>query len=205
MSDIIVKPAESLPPAVSISSEWLEKAKNLVEEASLVKSIASQESYDDAGVLLKRLTSQSNSADDIRKEAVRPINEYLKQIKSTVDNARLPLEEEKARLKKMMSGYAKEVEDRRMAEIRAQGEAIAADEFSDLEPSAIPSVDTRKVSGAIASATKVWKFEIENPTKVPREFCTPDVIKIREYVRANKAAAAIPGVRTWEELEVKAR
>ncbi|TET23384.1 MAG: hypothetical protein E3J78_02315 [Candidatus Cloacimonadota bacterium] len=44
---------------------------------------------------------------------------------------------------------------------------------------------------------KVWKFEITDPTRVPREYMTINEAKIRNVVRSG--IREIPGVRIYQE------
>jgi hypothetical protein len=48
---------------------------------------------------------------------------------------------------------------------------------------------------------KVWKYEIVDTAKLPREFLTPDEKAIGAFVRAKKEDAKIEGVRIWAEDE----
>jgi len=76
------------------------------------------------------------------------------------------------------------------------------------EPPAAPAVietDIGNVHKSFSRAKMVWKFEIENPASIPREFCSPDERKIREYINREKDAASIPGARIWEDIAVQSR
>lgn len=55
------------------------------------------------------------------------------------------------------------------------------------------------------SIREVWQFEIVNEAAIPREYLTPDTVKIGRIVRALKHQANIPGVRTWSEKTVATR
>jgi len=116
-------------------------------------------------------------------------------------------------------------EERIEAERQAALANVAVDDAGDVDPfaaaaieesfaarqqevAAAPAVieaDTADTRKTMTTARTVWRFEIEDATAVPREFCTPDERKIREHVQRNKDAAGIPGVRVWEELAVQAR
>lgn len=125
-----------------------------------------------------------------------------------------------------------EEEARRRAEaerIEAERQAalanVATDDAGDVDPFAAAQVeadfaaraeevaaapiqieaDTADTRKTMTTARTVWRFEIEDATAVPREFCCPDERKIREHVNRNKDAAGIQGVRIWEELAVQAR
>lgn len=59
-----------------------------------------------------------------------------------------------------------------------------------------------KVSGV--ATREVWKFEITDPTQVPRQFLMVDESKIRRVVQAMKGDASIPGVRVYAERQIAA-
>jgi hypothetical protein len=55
------------------------------------------------------------------------------------------------------------------------------------------------------SVIKAWGFEITDPEQVPREFCEPDTKRIRAYIGAKKGQVEIPGVRVFQEDQVRQR
>lgn len=56
-----------------------------------------------------------------------------------------------------------------------------------------PPVARPKVEGV--SFRDDWDFEIENAALIPREYLTPDLVRIRGVVKAMKASTNIPGVK----------
>ena len=48
--------------------------------------------------------------------------------------------------------------------------------------------------------SKVWKFEVEDLTKIPLEYLMPDMVKIGKVVRAG---VKIPGVKSWQESSLR--
>lgn len=50
-----------------------------------------------------------------------------------------------------------------------------------------------------------WHFEIEDETKVPREFCEPSSKKLQAYVNGFKGEAKVPGVKFWKETKISHR
>jgi len=51
---------------------------------------------------------------------------------------------------------------------------------------------------------KVWKFRVTNEALIPREYMTPDMVKIGGVARATKGSIQIPGVEIYSEDIVKA-
>lgn len=60
--------------------------------------------------------------------------------------------------------------------------------------------DVPKIAGQ--SVREVWLFQIEDEAQLPRAYLMPDESKMRKYVNAMKADAAIPGVRIWSEKRI---
>lgn len=84
------------------------------------------------------------------------------------------------------------------ADARAQGQADKA--ATSIAPSVVTAPP--KIQGV--STRQVAKFEITDPSQLPREYLMPDEKKIRGVVNALKAGASIPGVRVWLEDQVAA-
>lgn len=59
-----------------------------------------------------------------------------------------------------------------------------------------------KVTGV--RSRRVWKFEVTDPTQVPRDFLMVDEQKIRRFVGAMKGDARIAGIRVWDEPDLSA-
>jgi Skp family chaperone for outer membrane proteins len=183
----------------------------------------------DAEKVRKKLSDPfAKAAKDIKamadgaREPLEAQKERLKGIMATY------LREVQRRQQEEMERQAREDEERRRAEMerieRERQAEIAAAE-ADSNPFAAAEADAKFAAQAeevasapaeiapetadtrktMTTARTVWRFEIEDATAVPREFCVPDERKIREHVQRNKEASGIPGVRVWEELAVQAR
>jgi hypothetical protein len=101
-------------------------------------------------------------------------------------------------------------QEKRAAEYRKK---VAAEEAKakkfHVEPKYIPppvyevrKPTTRGGSGT-ATVKMVWKYEVTEEEKVPRQFCSPDSKKIRAAI--DQGVRTIPGVRIWEEPTVAVR
>ena len=74
------------------------------------------------------------------------------------------------------------------------------------QPSFVAPVQAQtapKIEGVATVDT--WKFYVENPAQVPREYLIPDEKKIGQIVRAMKGAMQIPGVKIWVEKTPRIR
>jgi hypothetical protein len=99
------------------------------------------------------------------------------------------------------------------AKIEAKAEVKAeavADKVADLQVQAATTVSTviapavAKVSG-VSKGKDNWQFQIDDASKIPREFLCPDEKKIGQYVKAMKDGAKIDGVRIFNNPSVAVR
>ena len=67
----------------------------------------------------------------------------------------------------------------------------------------VPVVHRAAPAVAGLAAVENWKFEIENPFEIPREFLIPDLKKIGELARFSKDKASIAGVRFYSEKSMR--
>lgn len=139
-----------------------------------------------------------------------PVEEAETLLKGKIKTYRL--QEERKRLEeesRLREQARKEAEERHLAEaleLERNGNREAAEQVM-AAPVMVPPIVVRssvpKTRGS--SLRKVWRFTIENPMLVPREFCSPDDGKIRAHVNANAGRVNIPGVRVEEDANVSAR
>ena len=93
------------------------------------------------------------------------------------------------------------------------GEAAYAAEAAEARAAA-PAAEltrTRFAGGGLATAKTEWNFAIENLQAIPletiRPFLKPEVIEqaVRAFVKINKNAIPIPGVRIFEDVKASIR
>jgi len=203
MSAEIVKISDEcpVPASVTIDPAWFTTRDKLL--SNVVVACDSQAEYEAAEISLKKVGSHSSKLDKQRLEFVRPLTSFAKDVKSIADKARTPLEEAKAVLKSLMTGY---VMKQRIAEekrIEAEAQAQASNPFAAMLVAKQPEPEELKTTAS--SVREEWRYEIENESLIPREFMTPDVTKIKVAVNANKAATSIPGIRVYSQVAIQAR
>ena len=96
-----------------------------------------------------------------------------------------------------------QAEAARQAEEQAKVEEMVAQETRPVVTTAAPIADqqtTIKAGGAAATFRKVWKFEVEDATRVPDAYRVVDEKLIRAAVA--DGAREIPGVRIYAEEQV---
>jgi hypothetical protein len=230
-NDLIIR-IPDVTTEVTISGKWIDERDALVTEAMMHTEVATDTQFQNAGVILKRLTKFSNDMENKRKDFGRPFREADKHIKAAADNAREPLETAKAALQQQMNAYAKEQqrladEERRRIE-KVQQEAIEAqaaqqqalveaglvdeaEEFAPVVPEIAPTVDRARSADVRVGETVV--FEITDETLVPVFFKSIDEKKIREYMRTNielkrllvEGTQPLPGIEFKIETRVISR
>lgn len=142
------------------------------------------------------------------EEAARRERERLEaQAREAERKAREKAEQErKAAEEAAAAGRAEEA-----AKLQARAaatEAKAAEKVEAIETRAAAVVapiiqrEAPKVAGV--ATREVWRFEIIDPTLVPREYLAVDEQRIRKVVAALKGDTTIPGVRVYAEKSIAA-
>ena len=149
------------------------------------------------------------------KEKIKPVEEVEKIIKQNM--SRFYEEQEKIRIREEQEKYRIERERQeainkelaRLENLKTEKakqnskEKIEVLETELKEVIEAPVIETQKIEGV--SYRDNWKFEIINPSLIPREFLIPDDKKIGAYVRSLKDSATIPGVKIWNEKTLVSR
>jgi hypothetical protein len=214
-----VKQIINIIPQVPATTEVETKAVSLVEQAGMVK-ITDPKSYEVAGFLWKTIgevmKEVSDTFDPLIEAAHRnhklalekkakfysPLDKAKRDVKGLMSN--YEQEQERIRLEKQREIEAKlkkEEEDRLLQEaefLAANGMMEEAEQVIQ-EPVYTPPVvlpkETPKVKGV--SFRTIYDFEIVNASLIPRQFLSPDLVKIGGVVRSLKEATQIPGVKVF--------
>jgi hypothetical protein len=110
--------------------------------------------------------------------------------------------------------HSVEAQEARSARIWAEVEALESDGYHDEAAEVVAefvhapaplliSLPARVTAPGI-SCREVWRYAVEDPAQIPREYLTIDHTKLGGVVRALKSAASIPGVRVWVERTIAA-
>lgn len=164
---------------------------------------------------LVKVKEQAKNIEKIRKFFVDPLNKQVKEINGLFNPKIEILEGVESKVKRLIGNYAMEQEKIRRDEERKLQEAHAK-EMAKLEkkadkkgeefiPTVAPTIQEapKTIQSEIGKTTtiKVWKFEILDNQKVPREFCEPVDSLIRNAVK--NGIREIEGVRIYEDVQVK--
>lgn len=195
------------PSKITIQGDWIAERDQLLAESQSIQ-VSDQQSYTNAEFTLKKITKHSNELEKKRKEFAAPFLDASKEIKALADQERSDLEDEKARLKKIMIKWIDIQEAKRKKEEEAAARLAAAEAEKDPfgDGANVPAEPVTSEPKKFASSKRtVYAFDVVNPNLVPREFCSPDDAKIRAYVNENKDAAKIDGVRISKQTKVQSR
>lgn len=180
-----------------------------------------------AAEALVRVTRLLDEAEARRQSLTQPVVEQKRAIDRLFAEATEPLREVAERLRADFRDYfgaqwarllAEYEASRLLLERRREKEAALAgvpvDKYPALVPAEPKAGDLRVVAGdGEVAARQRLTVEVEDPDRVPREFCRPDEAAIRRYVdtlvrehgreRAVEIAAErLPGVRVAETLDI---
>lgn len=207
-----------------IAAKWIEDRDKLVFEAGTVAKVDSDHDLEIAGGIQTSIQKHLKALEKHRKELTAPLDDLKKQIMAQEKELAGPLQTNLDRLKGMNDTYATkkaaeaEAARQRMIEEQAarmmkEPEPVAADNpFGNevtFEPEPVQLAPLP--SGPRASNNRMvtrYDFEILAPNQVPREFCTVDESKIREYIKMSiklNREPEIPGVNFIKRVSVEAR
>ncbi len=195
-------------PNPQLQQQAASDAETSANVLALVQSspITSAEQFTEAGEELKELKGEIKRVTGLRDEAVKPLQAVIDTVKSWFAPALTRLNEAEQTRKRQIGTYleAKTAQEN-VARLALQaavqaGEGLAG--AAALTALATATDSAPKVAGI--SATKIWDFEITDVTKIPREFLQPNESAIRAFVKAAKREDAIPGVRAFEKISIRA-
>lgn len=187
--------------AVKIEAD-LAKAQALVErEHAVALTVTTPEEYRVAAEALKQTCAKHRQIDEQRKKATKPLDEAKRQIMDWFRPALDNLDSAIMSIRRGLTSYEAEQKKREDAAAAAYATASGAErEAAKVQLVATFNNTVEKIEGV--TKRTIWKFEITDPTAIPREYLAIDEKKIGAVVRALKADASIPGVRVYAETSL---
>lgn len=160
--------------------------------------------------LLSALSKVSKDIEEQRTDLVKPLNDTVKKINANAKKYSAPIDDAISKIKRGISNYileqdrkAKEKEEKelaKLAEKNAKREAEGkAPVLTTLQSVARPEATMRTDAGR-TTTRKVWKFEIIDDAKVPADYRSADIAKIK--VAVSNGVRQIDGVRIYEDAVV---
>jgi hypothetical protein len=181
-----------------------------------IKAIASKVS-DSFDPQIKRAHELHGSLIAEKKKFTAPLEDAEKIVKRTIagyldaeDRKRREAEAERARIEAEARAEA-EKKMKAVEKAEAKGDLAKAESLAQEAVNIMAAkIDAAPIvpespNAAGLSLREDWKFAIVDASAIPREYLSPDEVKIGRIVRALKSEAKIPGVRIWSEKSVSAR
>lgn len=159
-------------------------------------TVTTPEDYTVAGEVLREIKTRYHQIDQERKGITGPLVEVERRTNALFRPILDTLSRAEKRVKEALAGYS----DRsRAATVEALTLAATGPDPAPMGLSVLAQPEAKGVS-----VRQVERFEVTNPDRVPRDFCSPDLDKIKRHVEAG-GMRAIPGVRFFTESVVSAR
>lgn len=217
-----------MQPEIAARDDVREVTAETLAIASLAGSfqVTTTEQYVAAGAELTRIAAAQKRIETVRMAITRPMDAAKKAVLDFFRDPEAKLETAKNTIKRAMISFD-DAQRRIREEEQRQADERARKERERIEAQARKAAESGKVEKADALEQRaaavvapiihrepprvaginyrdVWKFEVEDPTKVPREFLMVDESKIRKLVQAMKGDTHIAGVRVWPEKQIAA-
>lgn len=189
----------SLDMTISCNEDYVLAADRLNQCVALRKEIekqlepsitAANKAHKTLTALRKRLTAPVVQAEDYLRGIV---GDWLTKKAREAEAARRAEEERQRKI-------AEEAALQRAAEMEAEGAGSLATEVLDAALSApAPAVKIEMDVPDALSSRDVWKWEVTDATKIPREYFLLDEKRIQREVSALRDNFNVPGIKVWSE------
>ena len=202
---------------VTIDPRTVIETNNLYEEAKTLLAYANTRIIDTLEAVkcatddLALISKVKKAMEQKRKDYLQPFQEHVREVNDIYKSLMQPIEQADVVTRQKILAYQRE-----QARIKAEQEKInalrmeAANKEAALNNGEIKEsvnlVDVVNVPKKVYTDTgtlgtsKVWKFEIEDLSKIPLDYLIPDMVKIGKVIRAG---VNIPGVKSWQEESLR--
>ena len=189
---------------------FYDEAKKLLDYAN-ARVIMSLDDAKLAADDLSMIAKLKKAMESKRKDYLQPFQDHVKEVNEIYKTLMQPIETADMVTRSKVLSFQRE-----QAELKAKQEEInrlrmeAATKEAELNNGEIKEsvniIDVVTVpthvyaDNGTLGTSKVWKFEVEDLTKIPLEYLIPDMVKIGKVVRAG---VKIPGVKSWQENSLR--
>lgn len=210
---------ETNPTVLAVTSEI-----TTLEAFAASYAVTTAEQFQAGASDLARVKGMQKKLEETRTGITGPMNDALAKVNAFFKAPAAKLKAIEDLIKGKLSAYHAEQErirakeqaeaderarkerDRVEAQARKAAESGKVEKAAQLEQRAATVVapiiqrEAPKVAGL--QMREAWKFQVTDPSLVPREYLVVDEKKIRGVVMALKGEAKIPGVRVYSETAV---
>lgn len=164
-------------------------------------SVTDQDSQQFAAEILRDVKDELTALEEKRTSITSPMNKALKAVNDLFRPVKLALEAAEKHLKGEIAQYQTTCEVRNHLALHEAAAAPTAAEAADALAS-----HTLVETPAGVSVRHVWRYEVIDETKVPREYLCVDFIKISQLTRgAGDRMPKVAGIRFFKEPIVSSR
>lgn len=193
-----------LPESFLIPAESFGFAEGLCCEFGGLGEITDRESFFIAAELLQRITRTLGSEDEIRKDFLKDFNSAIKLVREAGDLICDELSEAKSGLKEMLGKYFEkehgrllksklQLDDMRKAHEKEMEalrkiavEKLGSDTVSYNFPDIFKELDEGPLKCPYVAVRRKLDFEVEDASKLPDCFFSPDPVKIKAWLGERK-------------------
>lgn len=176
--------------------------KEVIEQPIVIET---QENYTNYADVLKACKNKVKELEEERKSYTAPLDESKKRIMAKFKEVVDPLESYISKVSKAMSDWYV-VEEKKRKELQAQLEKEAVEKADKTNPDVIvpvvESVKTTKSGYSTTTMIKSYTYEVEDLTKVPREYLMVDDKKVKAVI---KTGIKVDGIKIIEEFKPSSR
>ncbi len=137
------------------------------------------------------------------KKALEPVQEARRIAKGKMgewhEEQERKRREEEDRLRREAKKKADDEAIAAAAKAEANGDKKQAEAILNTPAQPAPVVLPKATPKTTTTFRTVWKFRVENPNLIPKEYLTPDLTKIGNVIRASQGAIQIPGIVAYSE------
>jgi hypothetical protein len=222
LENVGVPAAIDSQPIAALLHRYKHECDLVVSRAKTITVIRDDETNTRAADWAVQTKRKVKDLEELRKRIVTPYNNYLTQVNRFFKLYTDPLGQAEAYLARLLGGYrqfqeneAKRIKAEQDAEARKiqkqledeAREAAKKDVHYEPAPVVVPVAPevqrVTRVSGGSTSQRKDWTFEVEDESKVDREFLMLNEKKLREHIKGGLRNT--PGVRIYEEFTTRIR
>ncbi len=205
---------------ITLTEESFTEIVKATDGLAAIKAVASDADARAADAAIRTAKTLVKVVHDQRMSVTRRIDALKKECMGREAEICAPMNQELERVAKLTAAYVaakREEQEREYVEMRIREEEERASLEAEVmltgkapaEIAAAPSASApqgKPVAGV--SSRTVWLFDITDAAAVPRAYCEPSLVLIREYMTAAKrngapiSQLAIPGVSFREEVRV---
>lgn len=168
--------------------------------------VTTKESFEECAAILKDVTHRIKFLDEERKLSVEPLNQEVKRINGWFKPALDRLKDIQTKIKSAMGRYElrqREEEQRLMALAAAEAQRVLATDpegMSAAKGLVAQSAAARAPQVAGVSGREVWTWEVEDESKLDRQFLMPNPQAIEAWVRQHGDKNVPAGVKVVRDV-----